>query len=61
MLLFFFFGLFRANPWHMEVPRLGVESKLAAANLNHSHSNNRSELSFQPMLQLEAMSDPLTH
>ena len=25
---FFFFGLFRAAPWHMEVPKLGVESEL---------------------------------
>ena len=25
---FFFFGLFRAIPWHVEVPRLGVESEL---------------------------------
>ena len=23
---FFFFGLFRTTPWHMEVPRLGVKS-----------------------------------
>ena len=22
---FFFFGLFRVTPWHMEVPRLGVQ------------------------------------
>ena len=26
------------HPWHMEVPRLGVQSA-AAANLHHSHSN----------------------
>ena len=26
--LFMCFGLFRGTPWHMEVPRLGVESEL---------------------------------
>ena len=26
--LFFLFGLFRLHMWHMEVPRLGVESEL---------------------------------
>ena len=25
---FFFFFFFRAAPWHMEVPRLGIESEL---------------------------------
>ena len=28
LLLFFFFFLFRAAPWHMEVPRLRVELEL---------------------------------
>ena len=27
-MLFFFFFFVRANSWHMEVPRLGVESQL---------------------------------
>ena len=39
-----FFWLFRPHPWHMEVPRLGVESELqlltyttATAKQNPSH------------------------
>ena len=42
---FFFFGLFRAAPPNMEVPRLGVKSELQlpAYGLHHSHSNARSE------------------
>ena len=36
----FFFCLLGPYPWHMEVPRLGVESGLAtAAGLHHSHNN----------------------
>ena len=31
------------HPRHMEVPRLEVESELAATSLCHSHSNTRSE------------------
>ena len=27
-LVFFFFGFLGLHPWHMEVPRLGVESEL---------------------------------
>ena len=33
---FFFLG---AHTWHMEVPRLGVESELTTAYLHHSRSN----------------------
>ena len=36
-----FLGLY---PWHMEVPRLGVEPELAAAGLHQSHRNARSKL-----------------
>ena len=25
---FFFFSVFRATPWHIEVPRLGIKSEL---------------------------------
>ena len=28
LLNFFFFNLLRAHPWHMEVPRLGIEVEL---------------------------------
>ena len=34
--LFCFLGLY---PWHLEVPRLGVELRAAAAGLHHCHSN----------------------
>ena len=27
------------RPWHMEIPRLGVESELQAVGLHHSYSN----------------------
>ena len=40
--LFFVFCLFRAAPWHMEVPRLGVQS----------------ELQLRPSPQLTATRDP---
>ena len=28
ILFFFFFPLFRVSPWHMEVPRLGIQLEL---------------------------------
>ena len=43
--------------WHMEVPRLGVKLELQLAGLYHSHSNARSDLNLQPMLQLTATPD----
>ena len=45
---FFFFNLFRATLQHAEVPRLGVES-VVAAGLHHSHSNARSEPHLWPV------------
>ena len=45
------------HPWHMEVPRLGVESELSAS-LRHSPSNTRSELCLRPTPQLTATPDP---
>ena len=42
LLFFFFLGL---HPWHLKVPRLGVQSERAtAAGLHHSHSKARSKL-----------------
>ena len=41
----------------MEVPRLGVETAVAAG-LHHSHSNTRAESHLQPTSQLTAMPDP---
>ena len=41
--------------WHMEVPRLGVES----ASLRHSHGNAGLEPHLQPTPQLTATPDPL--
>ena len=49
---FFFSG---PHPWHMEVPRLEVES---AASLRHNLSNTRSKLHLWPTLQLVATPDP---
>ena len=43
--IFFVFLLFflGPHPWHMGVPRLGIESGAVATGLCHSHSNARSE------------------
>ena len=43
--------------WHMEVPRLGVESALTTG-LRQSHSNEGSKPRLQPTPQLTAMLDP---
>ena len=44
--------------WHMEVPRLGVQSELSiVASLRHSHSNTGSEPHLQPTPQLVATLD----
>ena len=53
--IFFFLQL---HPWHMKVPRLGVES-VAAAGLCHSHSHTRSEPHLWPTLQ--QILNPLSH
>ena len=52
--LFVFLGLY---PWHMEVPRLEVESELQPL-ASVSHSNAESEPRLQPTPQLMAMPDP---
>ena len=54
----FFFVFFRAAPWHMEVPRLGVKSELLATSLRHSHSHAGSEPHLQPTPQLMTTPDP---
>ena len=51
---FFFLG---PNPWHVEVPRVGVETG-TATGLQHSHSNARSKQHLQPTLQPAATPDP---
>ena len=51
--LSFFLFVFRAATTHMEVPRLGVETAVAAG-LQHSHSNTRSVPHLQPTPQLTA-------
>ena len=43
--------------WHAEVPRLEVESAVAAS-LCHSHSNTRSEPHLRPTPRLTATPDP---
>ena len=63
-LVFFFFFVFfvflGSYSWHMEVPRQGVHSAIAAS-LHHSHSNTRSELLLQPTPQLHGNAGSLTH
>ena len=54
ILCVFFLG---PHPWHMEVPRLGVQSELQLPGLHHSHSNVGSELRQQPIPQLMATLD----
>ena len=57
----FFFLLFLGlNLWHMEVPRLGVESELQApgAGLHHGHSNTGFEPCLPPTPQLGATPAP---
>ena len=58
LLFFFFFCFLGSYPWHMEVPRLGVKSRVAAAGLHHSHSNEGSKLPLWPTPQLTATPDP---
>ena len=43
---------------HMDIPRLGFESELIAADLCHSYSNMGSELRLQPTPQFTVMLDP---
>ena len=49
----FFFCFLGPQPWHMEVPRLGVQLEL-----HHSPSNIRSKLHLWPTPQLMAKPDP---
>ena len=55
---FLFFLFLGPHLWHVEVPRLGVESEATAASLRHSHSNIESEPHLQPTPQLMATLDP---
>ena len=53
-LSFFFFSFFLGlHPWHMEVPRLGIQSDLC-----QNHSSTGSELRLQPTPQLMATLNP---
>ena len=59
--LFYFilvFCLFRATPWHVEVPRQGSNYSAVVADLCHSHSNRGSEPKQRPTPQLMAALDP---
>ena len=47
----FIFCFLGPHPRHMEVPRLGVQSKVSAG-LHHSHSNARSKPYLRPTPQL---------
>ena len=55
---FFFFCFLGATLRHMEVPRLGVQVRAAAARLRHSHSNTESKLPLRPTPQVMATPDP---
>ena len=59
---FIFVGFLGPRLWHMEVPRLGVESELQLpptnSSLHHIHSNARSEPGLQPVPQLVVIPDP---
>ena len=54
---FFFFCLFRAVPWYIEVSRLGGELELQLP-AHHSHSNVGSKLHLRRTPQLMAMQGP---
>ena len=43
-LLFFYLFFLGLLPWHLEVPRLGIESDLQLPSLCHSHSTVRSDI-----------------
>ena len=47
--------------WHMDVPRLGVESELHLLACTSATGNSRLELHLWPTPHLMAMSDHLTH
>ena len=56
---FFFWSFLGPYPWHMEVPRLGVNQIGGiAASLCHSHNNARSKPHLWPTPQLTAVLDP---
>ena len=56
--IFSFFVFLGLHPWHMEVPRLGVEMELQLPAYTNSHSNSGSELRLRPTPQLTATPDP---
>ena len=58
---FFFFFFLGLCLWHMEVPRLGVKSELAATGLHHSRSNAGSKPGLQPTPQLMANTESPIH
>ena len=53
---FSFFWFLGPHLWHMEVPRGLIRA--TAASLQHSHSNEGSELRLQPTPQIMAVLDP---
>ena len=55
---FFYFSLFRAAPVVYTSSQARGQIGAAAASLHHSHSNARSKVHLQPMLQLVATPDP---
>ena len=56
---FFFFVFLGPDPWHMEVPKLGIVSELhLLAYATAAHSNAICELRLQPTPQLRALPVP---
>ena len=55
---FFFFGLFRATRMAHGGSQASGPFRAVAAGLCHSHSNNESKPSLQPIPQLMATPDP---
>jgi len=56
---FFIFCFSGPHPWHMEVPRPGVQSELQLPA--HNTANTRSKPGLRPTPQLTETLDPLTH
>ena len=56
--IFFFLFFLQLHPRHMDIPRLGVESKLQPPAYITATSNARSEQHLQATSRLRAMPDP---
>ena len=55
---FFFFHFLGLHPWHMEVPRLGIELELQLPAYTTAIAMQDPELRLRPTPQLRALPDP---